>query len=408
MEEMRRLFYVALTRAKHHVSLMLAPFATKRAPVAVGTANGDALTAVKSLPMVNAADLPAPTVFGGAAAAGVDVALDVNGVAAVVRQTYRRTSFTGITAAREGAMVNPGAAAGAGADEMTNAHFGGVQYAPAGIPTGADMPLARVPGGTMLGKVMHSVYELLDFAATDLPAEVEQVVQSTVTGSSLRPYRTAIAQAVVASLTTPLSGGLAGRTLSSFATTDRLAEMDFEMGLPAMAAGVTVRDVGRVLVSRLADDDVLMPYAQVLAGRTFDIPLAGLLNGSIDALLRTGSGDDTRLYVTDYKTNRLDTEDDTALIDAYEPSRLVSAMEHHHYPLQALIYGTAVHRWLRWRAPHLNADATVAGISYFFVRGMCGPSTPVDAAGDTYGVFTWTPPAGLWSALSGAMNGGTK
>lgn len=406
-EESRRLFYVAVTRAKHHVSLMLDNDDPKNPPVAISTRNGDAVgVALGNLPVVRAADLEVGTSYDGAASAGISVGMEVQGVGSHVRQTYRRTSFTGITSAREGEAANHAQAPGSGADEATVSSHAAPQYAAHDTPTGADMPLARVPGGTFLGKVIHTVYERTDFASGDLEGEVRRVVREEITAQALRGHRKAIGDAVVASLRTPLGGGLAGHTLADFGGADRLAELDFEMGLPSLLDGVRVRDIGRVLVDMLPAGDLLAPYAAVLAGPSFDIPLAGLINGSIDALLRVGSGADTRLFVTDYKTNRLDTAADTALIDAYAPARLVRAMEQHHYPLQALIYGTAVHRWLKWRAPHLDAEKAVAGVAYFFVRGMVGESTPVDGLGSPYGVFSWAPPAGLWGALSAALNGG--
>jgi exodeoxyribonuclease V beta subunit len=69
--------------------------------------------------------------------------------------------------------------------------------------------------------------------------------------------------------------------------------------------------------------------------------------------------------------------------------------------LQALIYGTAMYRYLRWRAPHLdNPSDHVKGFSYFFIRGMVGPDTPKNT-----GVFTWKAPTGLWQRLSDRLAG---
>jgi exodeoxyribonuclease V beta subunit len=408
-EESRRLFYVAVTRAKHHVSLMLNPGDQKNLPVAISTPQGDAVTtAIGSLPVVDSDSLPAASPYAGASAAGVGVNMEVEPANLHVRQTYRRTSFTGITEVREGlgiVVTNP---TGAGADESTAASHSFPQYAGPEVPEGADMPLARVPGGTHLGKVMHKVYELVDFTAQDLEAEIRRVVNEVVTAQVLRGHRRAIERAVLATLVTPLGGELLGRTLADFGNENRLAEMDFEMGLPSLLRGAKVNHLGRVLADMLPADDVLAPYARALAGASFDIPLAGLINGSIDALLRLDTTSGPRLFVTDYKTNRLDSVTDTSLIDAYAPNRLVRAMEHHHYPLQALIYGTAVHRWVKWRAPHLDAEKSVAGMTYFFVRGMTGASNPVDEQENPYGVFSWTAPAGLWGALSDAMNGGAQ
>jgi exodeoxyribonuclease V beta subunit len=134
--------------------------------------------------------------------------------------------------------------------------------------------------------------------------------------------------------------------------------------------------------------------------------LAGLLNGSIDAVIRVTDNDGSpRLFITDYKTNRLDSDEITTLMDAYAPKELIHAMAHHHYPLQALLYGTAIYRMLRWRQPDLNADEVIAGVAYFFVRGMVGVESPVDANGMPYGVFQWKAPRGLWEKLSNLLAG---
>ncbi len=97
-------------------------------------------------------------------------------------------------------------------------------------------------------------------------------------------------------------------------------------------------------------------------------------------------------------------------LEAYAPARLVAAMAGHHYPLQALVYGTAVWRMLRWRLGRRHpADwvpgECIAGIVYGFIRGMQGPTTPVAADGRRYGVFTWQPPAGIWRRLSDLFAG---
>ena len=65
-----------------------------------------------------------------------------------------------------------------------------------------------------------------------------------------------------------------------------------------------------------------------------------------------------------------------------------------HYPLQALLYNVALHRYLRWRHPGYDPEAQLGGVLYLFTRGMCGPSV-VGADGSVPGVFSWRPPVGL-------------
>ena len=52
-------------------------------------------------------------------------------------------------------------------------------------------------------------------------------------------------------------------------------------------------------------------------------------------------------------------------------------MAAHDYPLQALLYSVALHRYLRWRIADYDPTVHLGGVAYLFVRGMVGPDTPV-------------------------------
>jgi exodeoxyribonuclease V beta subunit len=198
-------------------------------------------------------------------------------------------------------------------------------------------------------------------------------------------------------------------SLASLGLKNRVAEMSFEMSLAHLTAGVKASDIGRLLQSSISAEDLLATYAETLCDPSFDISLAGLINGSIDALLRVEiEAGIPRFFISDYKSNRLDRDGDQLMIDAYATERMLHEMEHHHYPLQALIYGAAIYRFLRWRAPQMDADTAIAGFAYMFIRGMVGDATPIDEQGNRSGVLTWTAPAGFWSKLSDLFAGGAK
>ena len=57
----------------------------------------------------------------------------------------------------------------------------------------------------------------------------------------------------------------------------------------------------------------------------------------------------------------------------YRRARMADAMLQAHYPLQALLYEVALHRFLRWRLPDYDPDRHLGGVLYLFLRGMCGP-----------------------------------
>lgn len=73
---------------------------------------------------------------------------------------------------------------------------------------------------------------------------------------------------------------------------------------------------------------------------------------------------------------------------------MVAEMVRTHYPLQALLYCVALHRFLTGRLAAYDPAVHLGGVGYLFVRGMGGPQAP-DA-----GVFRWHPPTGLVTELS--------
>lgn len=401
VEEYSRLLYVAVTRAEHHVTVMYSPDIS--GSIVGSCMSAQALSGMSPhVTCIHLGSLPEPSSF-------VPTSADTTGLVtaplpAAIEQTYRRTSFTGITEAQRG--HRGGREQGPGGDEGTPFFGASVAYAPSPVPAGVpDMPLARIPGGTHVGTLFHSCMERINPGHVDLEAHVHDVVARAVRGRLGRLHGGAFEDGILAVLRTPLGTALGNHTLVSLGASNALAELNFEMSLAHLSHGITARDIARILRRHLPDDDVLAPYARALDHESFEIPLAGLINGSIDALLRVPSPDGTfRLFISDYKTNRLDREGDSRLVDAYVHDRMLAEMVHHHYPLQAIIYGTAVYRFLRWRAPQIDADTTVGGLAYLFVRGMTGPDTPV-VDGRTTGVFQWTAPPGLWARLSNLLAG---
>jgi exodeoxyribonuclease V beta subunit len=113
-----------------------------------------------------------------------------------------------------------------------------------------------------------------------------------------------------------------------------------------------------------------------------------------------------RFVVADYKTNQLTRRGREPHPEDYRPGRLAEAMIEHHYPLQALLYAVALHRYLRWRQPGYRPADHLAGAGYLFVRGMTGP-TPDPAAGrpGPAGVFEWPMGPALVTELSDLLDG---
>ena len=58
--------------------------------------------------------------------------------------------------------------------------------------------------------------------------------------------------------------------------------------------------------------------------------------------------------VADYKTNDLSLRGTRPQADDYRPERMAEAMIEHDYPLQALLYSVALHRYLAVATPRLH------------------------------------------------------
>jgi exodeoxyribonuclease V beta subunit len=301
-------------------------------------------------------------------------------------------------------------------------------------------PLSDMPAGTQFGLIVHEALEHLDTNPETLETDMALLCERFVAHTPLPGLESGpLAHGLLAVMHTPLGALTAGRSLADVPSSDRLAELSFELPL-----GPAVRDSGdrlgrqpagaRRKVADLAalfsdrslvpEGDPLAAYGPALSGsEAATRTLSGWLTGSIDALLRLPDG---RFVIVDYKTNRFTTPNGSPLYaEQYSPAAMASAMIEAHYPLQALLYCVATSRFLAQRIPNFALDTHLAGVGYLFVRGMIGPETPVinpsscaqsqdpgtghDTPGINSvpcGVFTWHPTPQLIEAASRVLSGG--
>ncbi|QPG45132.1 MULTISPECIES: UvrD-helicase domain-containing protein [unclassified Rhodococcus (in: high G+C Gram-positive bacteria)] len=415
-----RLLYVALTRARCHLVLWWAPgYSTSGAPLhrmLFGRVPGTSEIAHKA--RVPEDPIVAQQLTGWAGRAAGTVSVEAVGSAPIPAVTWvrphetvveleaarfdrelddawRRTSYTALTAA---AHEGPGAGAEAEQPAKTDE-----PEEPPLLPADAEddgiaSPMNPLPGGAVFGTLVHAVLEVVDTAAADLGAELLRCCRDTVAEQFSDVDPEELAEALLPVLRTPLAGG-AG-TLADIAPADRLAELDFELPLAGgddpVATTVTLDGVARLLRAHLPAGDPFASYAD-LVGILEPTPLRGYLTGSIDSVLRI-HGTEPRFVIVDYKTNRLGPEELTTA--HYTRDRMAEEMLRAHYPMQALLYAVALHRYLRWRLPGYDPAVHLGGVQYLFVRGMVGPDTPAGC-----GVFDWVPPPALVAELSDLLAG---
>ncbi|MGN6244104.1 MAG: UvrD-helicase domain-containing protein [Motilibacteraceae bacterium] len=327
--------------------------------------------------------------------------------------SWRRTSYSGLTRAlheQTGGGVGSEPESPGRGDETDADDAAVLLPGPeaAGLLEVAS-PMADLPSGAAFGVVVHSVLETADLAAhPDGPraalAEAAAVVGVRGLADGLTPD--VLAAALEPAVLTPLGPLADHRPFASFASSDVLSELEFELPLAGgdepTGRRVLLGEVAALLRDHLPADDPVLPYAPALEGPELARqPLRGYLTGSIDALLRVAApGSGRRFVVVDHKTNRLAPPGQPLTAWHYRPEALDAEVRAAHYPLQAMLYCVATHRFLRWRISSYDPSEHLGGVLYLFLRGMCGPAT-----GAAAGVWQWRPPAALIVALSDLLAG---
>jgi exodeoxyribonuclease V beta subunit len=377
------------------------------APVFAGAGDAVALT-----PIPAAAD---PDRRSGPDDLDATVDTDTLQVAVLGRELsrpHRRWSFSAISDRAHAPTVDP-------ADD-TLGDAGAADEPVAPVPDGAeavvveapddevaptDLPLGGLAGSAYFGSVVHELLERVDFAAPDLAVELTRGIDALRRWYPIDALGDELHAGLLAAIETPLGPRFGGRRLRDLGRGDRLDELTFELHLGTGGGPVTDRDVGALLTRHLPAGDPLRPWAERVASGMFAVELSGHLTGSIDAIFRVAeAGAEPRYVVVDYKTNVLSAPGEPPRSADYHPDRLPEAMAEHHYPLQALLYSVALHRYLRWRQPGYDPATHLGGVVYLFLRGMAGAATPT-AGGVPHGVFDWSVPPALVADLSDLLDG---
>ena len=416
-----RLAYVGLTRAMGHLVTWWAPtFNTRssalhrlllhRDPATVAPtmipvpADATALSAFRALATEHlAVEVVEPRPLGTyLPPAPTSVTLSVAKLDRGLDTTWRRTSYSALTASAHDQRLGSEPEVAQKDDEADTEIASGdsVDAALREVPSAWD----ELPGGTGFGTLVHAALEQVEDAGDE--AAVHAAVALNITRSAPGTDVGALSQALTTALRTPLGPLAGGAAMSDLRSADRLAELDFELPLAGGDQPLALRPLLADLVPlwrRHCSTGVLSGYADALA--TLDpAPLRGYLTGSIDAVLRVRADGAPCYLVVDYKTNRLGGYDEPLTAWHYRPEAMETAMVAAHYPLQALLYTVALHRYLRWRQPGYDPDVHLGGSLYLFLRGMSGPGV-VSEDGSVPGVFAWRPPTALVTGTSDLLAG---
>jgi exodeoxyribonuclease V beta subunit len=201
--------------------------------------------------------------------------------------------------------------------------------------------------GRRFGDAVHKILE--DSLATPLNAAV---LTTRFAGLAVRPqgptdsaaFET-VAKMLERARTSDLGDGLC---LADLPPASRVAEFEFQFPVD-----VSLRHLRAVCASHGCNDAIAPDLTATV--------LNGMLTGFADLIFEYRG----RYHVLDYKTNRLG----TSLAD-YGGAALDTAMRAHHYPLQALLYTIALHRYLRTRLRDYAPQQHLGESWYVFLRGV--------------------------------------
>lgn len=311
-----------------------------------------------------------------------------------IDQTWRRTSYSGLTQGLHESTV------GVITDEP--AELDVARAEPTDPALAARSPMSALPAGAAFGTLVHEALEVLEWGPATLEEHAARLLADIGPRHNLDPgLSTQLAEALVLVCRTPLLP-LTADALTDVPTSHRLPELDFDLPMADRNPPATVGQLAALMAEHLPSDDPLASYpARLAASEAAPEVLNGFLTGSIDGVLQV----DERFVVVDYKTNRLaPSAADPLIVGHYTAPAMAEAMMQAHYPLQAILYCAALHRYLGKRLVGYEPDRHLGGVAYLFVRGMAGPATPV-VDGASCGVFGWFPSAELVVAVSELLGG---
>ncbi len=258
-----------------------------------------------------------------------------------------------------------------------------------------DVELFDGLSGTTLGNAIHRVFETCvgHIRSSDIVA-LSAAINDAWHEHGLAPASNAVTASFVTLLSRSLGAQFDNGSLDDFVGAKRVSsEMRFTLPLGSLAGSRLA-----ALSELVADGDSQGPFREFFANTARSTAhstqmLEGFLTGSIDLVAEVESSTGSQFVIVDYKSNKLTQSTN------YEPASLNVEMAHSAYPLQALLYQIALHRYLRGRLANYDPAQTLGGVCYLYVRGAA------QAHSAQSGIATWLIPSNVVVAASELLAG---
>jgi len=370
-----RLFYVAVTRAKHRCYLIWGDFNDAHSsPLAHLLYSDSGISAKvddsillntldklreKSEGAIAVSDLPVKTRFYQAQSNTENSQWQARQFKGKIVTDWKVSSFSSLTAQNEELSDRPDY------DEISEQNQF-ITITQAG--SGEESSIFNFPRGAQAGTFMHALFEHLDFTN----AEISELVENTLKQHGYEvEWQETIEQLIFDVLNTPLKADSPNFTLSEIDKAKRLNELEFFYPLQK----VTPYDLQAIFMEYNAFEGKPLTFQT----------LHGFMKGYIDMVFEY----EGKFYIIDYKSNFLGSEK-----QAYHYNSLSQVITEESYYLQYHIYTIALHRYLSLRLPDYDYQQHFGGVFYFFLRGM-NPEW-----GANYGIYYTLPKFQLIDKLS--------
>lgn len=243
---------------------------------------------------------------------------------------------------------------------------GAAGAAPAPDAGPGEARVARLPRGLVAGRCLHAIFEELDLQK--LPADRAAASSSSreLVGAKLREFNQPAAPADIDEAADAVA---------------RTACADLRVAMPGdLRPAGPLRLAGLARERRLRELEFHFPVAAI-DPRPFEravsadpacanlrwrwrgpAQLEGFVKGYVDLVFL---GADGRFYIADYKSNDLGDEPGN-----YVGAALFADLRRHRYPLQSLLYTVALHRLLERRLPGYDPERHLGGSFYLYLRAI--------------------------------------
>ncbi|HEX9971074.1 MAG TPA: exodeoxyribonuclease V subunit beta [bacterium] len=240
-------------------------------------------------------------------------------------------------------------------------------------------PIFDFPGGRKAGMFFHHLFENLDFILKDKPLMQSLVADSLSNFGYHLEWQQTICDMIERVISVPLDPSRSDFTLSRISQTDRLNELEFYFPIQSISTQKL-----NSLFSKYQGNQIPDAFPEQIEKLNF-APLRGFMKGFIDMVFRF----EDKFYLVDWKSNNLGNR-----VEDYNQKMLHSEMTAQYYFLQYYIYTVALDKYLKLRQPGYRYERDFGGVFYIFSRGI-DPQK-----GHEFGVYRDTPAVEFIAELS--------